>query len=84
MEIQSLPQYRGLPDALRAWGEPDEKGRTPTMRLRDYLILALIIMICVPTNYCLVVQLWVYRRNAEIANTVRQRQLEEEGRRTLN
>jgi hypothetical protein len=81
MEIQSLPQYRGLPDSLKGWGEPDEQGNMPTMRLRDYVILSLIISIWFPINLCLVVRCWVYHGNPEVMNFVREEQMEQERRR---
>jgi hypothetical protein len=43
MDIHSLPPYHGLSDSLRAWGEPNEKGKTPALRLRDYVVLSFLI-----------------------------------------
>jgi hypothetical protein len=83
MEIQSLPPYRGLPDSLKGWGEPDEQGNTPRVRLRDYVILALIILIGFPINLSLLAQFWVCHRQVEVRNLVRERQMEQERRRTL-
>jgi hypothetical protein len=53
------------------------------MRLRDCLILCLINLFCVPIMLCLVVHLWAGHMNAEIMNSVRERQMEEEARRSL-
>jgi hypothetical protein len=78
MDIRSLPGYRGLPDSPKEWGEPDDEGRLPRMRLRDYLVLALIIMICVPIDLPLLVRLWAYHRNVVIENAIREKQLEEQ------
>jgi hypothetical protein len=83
MDIQSLPQYRGLPDTLKEWGEPDEQGTMPRMYLRDYVVLSLLIMICFPINPCLLVHFWVCHRNAEVWNSVREKQMEAERKRSL-
>jgi hypothetical protein len=83
MEIQSLPRYRGLPDSRNGWWEPDGHGKKPSMRLRDYVVLALIIIIGLPIFCSLVLHLWTCRRDAESMNSARERQMEEENKRTL-
>ncbi len=80
MDMQSLSRYRGLPDSPKGWGEQDGHGKKPSMRLRDYLVLSLIIMIGFPLSLCLVVHLWVCHRDAEIRNSARGGQMEMEMR----
>ena len=75
MDVQSLPQYRGLPDSPKGWGEQDEQGNTPRMRLRDYVVLSLILLLCFPINSCLVVHFWACHRKAEAVNSVREKDL---------
>src|SRR3954463_12976565 len=75
MDIQSLPQYRGLPDAPRGWGEPDERGNTPRMCLRDYAALSLIIMVCFPISLCLEAHFWARHRFANALNAAREEEL---------
>ncbi|HEV3119163.1 MAG TPA: hypothetical protein VGY58_19060 [Gemmataceae bacterium] len=50
MDSTFLPRYRGLADEGKAWGEPDEQGKMPTMHLRDYLVLSVIVFLCFPIN----------------------------------
>lgn len=83
MDIQSLPQYRGLLDSRRAWGEQDEEGKTGRMRLRDYVVLSFMVMVCFPISLCLVVHFWVCHRNAEMVNSARENVMEEVVRRSL-
>jgi hypothetical protein len=83
MDIQSLPKYRGLLDSPRAWGEQDEEGKTARMRLRDYVVLSFMIMICFPISLCLVFHFWDCHRNAEMVNSARENQMEQVVRRSL-
>jgi hypothetical protein len=83
MEIQSLPRYCGLPDSGKGWWEPDGHGKKPTMRLRDYVVLLLIIITSFPTLHGLVLHFWTCHRDAESMNSARERQIEKESRRTL-
>ena len=83
MDLQSLPRYRGLPDSPRGWGEEDGHGKRPSMRLRDYVVLSFIIMTWLHIAPCLLIHFWVCHRNAEIMNSVRERQMEAEIRRDL-
>ncbi len=83
MDIQSLPPYRGLPESPKGWGEQDGHGKTPSIRLRDYVVLSLIIMICLPISLCLVVHLWVCHRYTQLENARRENQMEYEMRRSL-
>ena len=78
MEIQSLPPYRGLPDSLKAWGEPDEQGNLPRMHLRDYVILSLLVMIWFPINLPQLARIRFSHRQAEAENRLREKQREEE------
>ncbi len=75
MDIQSLPRYRGLPNSPKGWGEQDEQGKMPMMRLRDWVVLSVIIMSCLPINLCRVVQYWVCHQNLVIANSLREESL---------
>ena len=60
MDIHSLPRFYGLPASPKGWREPDERGKTPIMRLRDYVVLGLLNMICCfPINLPLVVGYWI-------------------------
>ena len=83
MDVPSLPRYRGLPDSPPGWGEEDGHGKRPRLRLRDYVVLSLISMICIHITPCLVVHFSDCHRNAEIMNSARERQLEAEMRRSL-
>ena len=83
MDLQSLPRYRGLPDSPKGWGEPDGHGKKPSLRLRDYAVLALLLLICFPINPCVAVHLWVGHRKAESLNSVGEKEMEEEMRRNL-
>ena len=58
MDIQSLPQYRGLPESLRAWGQPDDRGLLPSMHLRDYLAACVLIGVCILTLLPVGANLW--------------------------
>jgi CHAT domain len=78
MDIQSLPHYRGLPDSPKMWGEPDEQGKRPRMRLRDYVVLSLLILIFFPDPLRLVDHLRVCRRRAEGLNAFRANQMGQE------
>jgi hypothetical protein len=71
MDFQSLPPYRGLPNSPRGWGEPDERGRTPSMRLRDYVALSLMIVLCFPISPSLVLQQRQRYRSLRNANSSR-------------
>jgi hypothetical protein len=82
MDTQSLPRYCGLPDSPKGWGEPDGHGKRPSMRLRDYVVLSLILMIVFPISPSLVVRFLACRWDAEILQTVRDRQMEMEIRRS--
>ena len=48
------------------------------MRLRDYVVLCLLLMICFHMAPCLLSHFWACCRNAEILNFVRERQMEAE------
>jgi hypothetical protein len=83
MEIQFLPRYCGLPDSPKGWGEQDGHGKKPSMRLRDYMVLSLIIIIGCPLLLSLVVHLWACHQNAESMNSFREMQMEELNRQSL-
>ena len=79
MNIQVLPRYRGLPDSLKGWGEPDGHGKRPSLGLHDHVLLALCILVCLPTVLGLVVRLWDCHRHVEIMNSIiREREMERE------
>jgi hypothetical protein len=78
MDIQSLPHYRGLPDSPKMWGEPDEQGKLPRMRLRDHVVLSLLILLFFPWPLRLVDHLQVCRRRAEGLNAIRAKQMGQE------
>jgi len=83
MELQFLPPYPGPPDSLRGWGEPDGHGKKPSMGLRDYVVLFLIILIGFPILLCLAGRLWTYDSYAKGLNSAREKEMEQENRRTL-
>jgi hypothetical protein len=83
MSIQALPHYRGLPDSLKGWGEPDGHGKRPSLGLHDYVVLSLIILACLPTILGLVIRFWDCRRLVEATNTGREMQMEQELRHDL-
>jgi hypothetical protein len=67
MEIQTLPRYRGLADWTKGWGEADGHGKKPNLRLRDYVVLALILGVCLPINLPRLFHYWfLQRREAEV------------------
>jgi hypothetical protein len=84
MEMQSLPRYCGLEDAPKGWGEPDGHGKRPSMGLRDYVVLYLLVTIGVPILFSLAVHLWTCHRSVESINSVRERQMEEENAQFLS
>ena len=71
MDLQSLPRYRGLPDSPRGWDEPDEHGKMPSMRLRDYVVLSLLIIMCFPTGLSFLLHQWASQRSLMAANSSR-------------
>lgn len=71
MDLLSLPQYRGLAVSLRAYAEPDEQGLLPAMRLRDHVVLTLLIAICGPMLLGLVVKFCDERRLTERLESTR-------------
>src|SRR5262249_7872592 len=83
MEIQLLPRYRGLPDSGKGWWEPDGHGKKPSMRLRDYVVLSLIVIISFPILRGLVLQLRTCYRDAENMNSAREWKMDEENRGAL-
>jgi hypothetical protein len=83
MDIHSLPRYRGLADSAKGWAEPDGHGKRPSVRLRDYEVLSLILMIGFPILLCLVDHLWACHRDTARLNMVREREMEMESSRSL-
>jgi hypothetical protein len=75
MAMQALPRYCGLPDSPKGWGEPDGHGKKPSLRLRDYVVLALLVLIGFPLLLCLVDHLGACHRYEEIMNSVREEQM---------
>jgi hypothetical protein len=71
MDFQALPRYRGPRNSVRGWTEPDERGKTPPMRLRDYLVLSLILGICSPIALSALVDQWVTHRRLVLQNSLR-------------
>jgi len=71
MEIHTLPRYRGIPDSPRAWGEPDERGKVPSMHLRDYVVLAFLVALSAPLFVCVVFDAWVNHRRAMLLDAAR-------------
>lgn len=79
MDLQSLPPYCGPPDSRRVWGEPDERGERPTLRLRDYVALAVLIaLVCVPMQCRTGLTLSAYRWRAEELDAARSYDLRQE------
>jgi len=78
MDFRSLPPYRGLPDSLRACGEPNEQGLLPAMRLRDYVVLGVLIVIFAPMLVPLTVYVWDEHRRSEGWDAGRRQQLQQE------
>lgn len=76
MDIESLPPYRGLPDSLRTWGEPDEQGCLPTMRLRDWGVACALLAIGAPILLQVVFNSWIERQRIGELDAARRRQLE--------
>lgn len=73
MATQSLPLHRGLPDSPKGWGEPDGHGNKPSIRLRDYVVLSLLLlMISLLLIPSLVVRLRARQRSAESSNPFRE------------
>jgi hypothetical protein len=84
MEFQALPPYRGLPDSLRAWGEPSDHGLLPPMRLRDYVVLCVLILTFAPLFAPLRVFLWDEHWRTEALDAARRQQLQQEVLRELH
>jgi hypothetical protein len=83
MDIQALPHYRGLPDSLKGWGEPDGHGKRPSLGLHDYVVLSLLILICLPTILGLVIRLWDCHGYVEAMERWQSQQMEQELSRSL-
>jgi hypothetical protein len=83
MNIQSLPRYGGLCDSPKGWGEPDGHGKRPSLRLRDYVVLALILIMGFPIFLRLGGRLSAGHRYAERLNSVREKEIERETRQML-
>jgi hypothetical protein len=81
MDIRLLPRYVGLPDSPKGWGEPDGHGKRPSVCLRDWVVLSLVLMIYSPICFCLAIQFWADHRWAESMNSAREKWMEEEMRR---
>ena len=71
MDFASLPRYQGPPNSPRGWAEPDERGETPSLRLRDYVALALMIVIGFPISFPFTVHQWTSHRNLSAVNLSR-------------
>lgn len=71
MDMKSLPQYRGSADAPKLWREPDGHGKSPFMRLRDYVILALIFALVFPTTPSSLHRFWVLLQRNRILDSER-------------
>ena len=77
MDFNSLPQFRGMQDSPKVWGEPDARGETPAMRLRDYVVLSLLVALCMPMLSRLVVDSWIHHWRVDLqAASVHQIQME--------
>jgi hypothetical protein len=83
MSIQALPHYRGLPDSLKGWGEPDGHGKRPSLGLHDYVVLSLLILVCLPAILGLVARLRDCHGYVGAENRGREIQMEQELWRSL-
>jgi hypothetical protein len=78
MDIHSLPPYHGLSDSRRAWGEPDDSGKTPALRLRDYVILSIMIALCLSILSGRLVDALVYHQRVLDWDAARRGQMQQE------
>jgi hypothetical protein len=83
MDFQKMPPYRGLADSPKEWGEPNEQGELPSIALRDFLALALLIVFGLALKIGFAAHLWVRRQGPLRWNEIREKQMEEEDRRFL-
>jgi hypothetical protein len=80
MDTQSLPRYFGLPDSPRGWGEQDGHGKRPSVFLRDWVVLSLLVGVCFPILLSLAAHLWACHQDAERMNSAREKEMEQEVR----
>ena len=81
MSIRSLPRYRGLRYSPKGRGEADGHGKRPNLRLRDYVLLTLIIVLLVPMLNYLVVRIQDSRARIDFINTLREEAMDQQMRR---
>jgi hypothetical protein len=74
MEIRSLPQYRGLADSANHRAEPDDRGQIPGVRLRDWVLLSVLIILALQICAFLAVRIWTNHAYAEAQNAAREQQ----------
>lgn len=86
MDLQSLPQYRGLADSPvepGGWGEKDGHGKSSSTRFRDFVVLSVMIAFCSMIIFCAVVPIWNYHRQAKARYQLQEIQIEDEINRCL-
>jgi hypothetical protein len=76
MDLHLLPHYRGLTDSPSTWGEPDERGQLPRLRLRDYVVLSLLLALFLPIVLGLAVNTWFYHRRLAALNEARSKEVQ--------
>ena len=76
-----MPPYRGLANSPKEWGEANEQGEFPSIALRDYLVVALLIVFGFVMNIGFAAHL--LRRQGPIRwnNELREQQVDEEAQR---
>lgn len=83
MDFQKMPPYRGLSDSPKEWGEANEQGELPSIALRDYLTLALLIVFGFVMNIGFAAHLWICRQGpVRWNNELREQQMVEEAQKS--
>jgi hypothetical protein len=54
MDFGSLAPYQGLADSPKDWAEQEESVYWPRLRLREYVIILLVMFFCMPVNLWLI------------------------------
>lgn len=62
MDVHSLPKYRGLVESQKMWREPNEVGKTPRFRIRDYIVMFLLFVICCPAWPPTLYRIWKHHQ----------------------
>jgi len=75
MDFRLLVPYSGLLDRPRTWGQPDDKGQLPRARLRDYIALFIIVVLCLPIPLRFLANSWASHQRKTREDRSRQEEI---------